>query len=433
MKIMNKRPLRFYVRTIAFLVLCFIMLQCCNLNVFKSPGGTLKKSWTNISAQEAPFIALMKEKEALLKDLSTEQNDTISRIKRKIYEINEQQVILNENKFGPLDNNSVVIVIQVHKQFSYLRYSVNSLSHARDISKALLVFSHEFYDDNINDFVQAIEFCKVIQMYYPHSLQTHPHKFPGRDPNDCPRNITKNIAIINNCNNALYPDINGHYRQAKLTQAKHHWWWKANRVFHQLKATRYHAGLVLFLEENHFVAEDFLYVVTKMQQNRQKLCPQCNILRLGNHIITLKFSKVECFPWVSEKHNIAIALNRTTWLDIRSCAQSFCTYDDYSWDRSLQHVSETCLLRNLHVMAIKGTRVYPIGKCDQSLNCDSVLALSTAKRAIRFALRAGQFYPKTLTLDATSKASINNLKAVNRNGGWSDPRDHRLCLNAASL
>lgn len=79
----------------------------------------------------------------------------------------------------------------MHKRINYLKYLVNSLSHAKDIYKVLLVFSHDVYEKEINDFVQAIDFCKVIQIFYPHSLQTHPHTFPGKDPNDCPRNITK--------------------------------------------------------------------------------------------------------------------------------------------------------------------------------------------------------------------------------------------------
>lgn len=45
------------------------------------------------------------------------------------------------------------------------------------------------------------------------------------------------------CNNALYPDLYGHYREAKFTQTKHHWWWKANRVFNQLEVTRNHSGM----------------------------------------------------------------------------------------------------------------------------------------------------------------------------------------------
>ncbi len=33
-------------------------------------------------------------------------------------------------------------------------------------------------------------------------------------------------AIEMNCTNALHPDSFGHYREAKVTAIKHHWWWK---------------------------------------------------------------------------------------------------------------------------------------------------------------------------------------------------------------
>lgn len=100
-------------------------------------------------------------------------------------------------------------------------------------------------------------------------MQTHEHEFPGEDPNDCQRNIKRDQlvfqqflllfqiksfaydfnclfvslrAILQQCNNAYYPDSYGHYREAKFVQTKHHWWWKANRVFDQLEVTRHHTG-----------------------------------------------------------------------------------------------------------------------------------------------------------------------------------------------
>lgn len=96
-------------------------------------------------------------------------------------------------------------------------------------------------------------------------------------------------AIIRKCNNALHPDSYGHYREAKFTQTKHHWWWKANRVFDQLDVTRHHTGLVLFLEEDHYVAEDFLYLLALMQKRAAELCTKCNILSLGTYLKTFNY------------------------------------------------------------------------------------------------------------------------------------------------
>lgn len=67
-------------------------------------------------------------------------------------------------------------------------------------------------------------------------------------------------------------------------------------------------------------------------------------------------------PWISSKHNMGFAFNRTVWRDIARCASEFCTYDDYNWDWSLQHVSQQCLHKKLHAMVVKGPRVFHIGE-----------------------------------------------------------------------
>lgn len=54
---------------------------------------------------------------------------------------------------------------QVHTRITYLRHLIVSLAQARDIEKTLLIFSHDYYDEDINDLVQSIDFCKVMQVY----------------------------------------------------------------------------------------------------------------------------------------------------------------------------------------------------------------------------------------------------------------------------
>jgi alpha-1,6-mannosyl-glycoprotein beta-1,2-N-acetylglucosaminyltransferase len=103
----------------------------------------------------------------------------MSEIQRSIERYNDYQTIINEEVFGPLANDSTIIVVQVHKRITYLRHLIVSLAQARDISKTLLIFSHDFYDEEIIQLVQSIDFCKVMQIFYPFSIQTHPHEFPG--------------------------------------------------------------------------------------------------------------------------------------------------------------------------------------------------------------------------------------------------------------
>ncbi|XP_053670744.1 alpha-1,6-mannosyl-glycoprotein 2-beta-N-acetylglucosaminyltransferase [Anopheles nili] len=581
----------------------------------------------------------------------------ISEILRMIHRYNELQTVLNEDIYGPLQNDSVIIVVQVHKRITYLRHLIVSLAQARDISRALLVFSHDFYDDDINDLVQSIDFCKVMQIFYPFSIQTHPNEFPGADPADCPRDIKKEQALLRKCNNALHPDLYGHYREAKFTQTKHHWWWKANRVFDQLEVTKYHTGMVVFLEEDHYVAEDFLYILELMFRKAQDLCQKCNILSLGTYLKTFNYytynkkrgqpyvkswysghngkagtawgdgqrsipdwgpsasfsvsygalsrsqlkdaarriratidvgalldqkqyirqdtigrtdglnllrvtsttktgrssddslhnqlgfgaahhndifvnderngvlnapstpsifhpwqhrrplqhqqqqkllqqqrqlqqqqllqkqqlqrqqqlqqkphqqeqhaqqqpaslptqvttekyasqsqwgyqvlptlysiyQKVEVTPWISSKHNMGMAFNRTTWYDIVRCGRHFCEYDDYNWDWSLQHVSQQCLKQKLHVMVVKGPRVFHIGECGvhhKKSNCESNQVISKVQQVLKVARGSQQLFPRSISLTQTSV--IKKTKLRKGNGGWGDQRDHQLCFN----
>ncbi|XP_041633487.1 alpha-1,6-mannosyl-glycoprotein 2-beta-N-acetylglucosaminyltransferase-like isoform X1 [Drosophila kikkawai] len=461
---MGRKRNNFYMRSLFLLALCiFGLLQYHNFNYLDSRDNVLGDAVTNDS--DDAILAMVPATlhkyltphsrnhtasgagAALLLNASSPGGVTattlsfdvyhppnITEIKRQIVRYNDMQLVLNEDTFGPLQNDSVIIVVQVHTRITYLRHLIVSLAQAQDISKVLLVFSHDYYDDDINDLVQQIDFCKVLQIFYPYSIQTHANEFPGVDPNDCPRNIKKEQALLSNCNNAMHPDLYGHYREAKFTQTKHHWIWKANRVFNELEVTRFHTGLVLFLEEDHYVAEDFLYLLAMMQQRTKDLCPQCNVLSLGTYLKTFNYytyhSKVEVMPWVSSKHNMGFAFNRTTWTNIRKCARHFCTYDDYNWDWSLQHVSQQCLQRKLHAMIVKGPRVFHIGECGvhhKNKNCESNQVISKVQHVLRIARNSHQLFPRSLTLTVPSLMKKSKLRKGN--GGWGDLRDHELCLN----
>lgn len=226
---------------------------------------------------------------------------------------NKQQKVLNLEKFGPLTQSTVLITVQVHNRFSYLAKLIESLKAARDISNALVIFSHDVFSQEANQMIQEIDFCMVMQIFYPYSIQTHPQTFPGDDPKDCPRDISRSEAEKINCGNYDHPgmfsitywvlswqfnkfnwrfvketdgihsitDMYGHYRESKFTQMKHHWWWKLNRIFDQLRATKLLNGHLLLLEEDYYVAEDFIHVLKLMQKRSLETCADCSIISLG--------------------------------------------------------------------------------------------------------------------------------------------------------
>ncbi|KAF3429753.1 hypothetical protein E2986_13752 [Frieseomelitta varia] len=369
----------------------------------------------------------------------------IAEIRRNIEKANAEQRVYNEESFGPLANDAPIIVIQVHTRLTYLRHLIVSLAQAKGIEQTLLVFSHDVWHPDINYLVQSVDFCRVMQIFYPHSIQTHPRTFPGEDPNDCPRNIRKEQALSLGCINAKHPDLYGHYREAKFTQTKHHWWWKANRVFDQLSITRNHTGIVLFLEEDHYVAEDFLHVLRLMERTCKHSCKRCNVLSLGTYLKTYNYfadfsRKAEVIPWISSKHNMGMAFNRVTWNKLRKCAAQFCSYDDYNWDWSLQHIAQTCMPPSkgpgiaprtesgLITMMMRAPRVFHIGECGvhhKKTNCESTAVIAKVQNVLKAARE--HLFPTQLTLTVAGTAKKTKLRKGN--GGWGDTRDHRLCWN----
>ncbi|XP_023016599.2 alpha-1,6-mannosyl-glycoprotein 2-beta-N-acetylglucosaminyltransferase [Leptinotarsa decemlineata] len=418
-----------YIRTgsvIFLMIFIWLHLNFSGLDEPSSKYSKLNNADAVISSAKSAEPPITSVYEEILSNMPN-----ISTIKRKIAQYNQEQVVHNEHKFQPLRNDSVVIVVQVHDRIAYLRHLVASLARAFGISEALLVFSHDFYDEEINSLVKTIDFCKVTQMFYPYSTQTHPREFPGDDPRDCPRDMTKEEAVMKKCNNALYPDVYGHYREAKFAQIKHHWWWKANRIFSRLKATENHTGPVVFLEEDQYVAEDFIYMLKLMEKHCRIFFKHCNILSLGTYLnaydYRLDSGRVDASPWIGGKHNMGMAFNRSTWNQIAECATDFCEYDDYNWDWSLQHLSQRCLKHELQAVSVRAPRVFHIGECGvhhAKNDCGLTSAILRVERVLKSA--NSHLYPGHLILGSSTDLKS---KRVNRNGGWGDRRDHRLCLD----
>ncbi|XP_066985226.1 alpha-1,6-mannosyl-glycoprotein 2-beta-N-acetylglucosaminyltransferase-like isoform X1 [Macrobrachium rosenbergii] len=352
----------------------------------------------------------------------------------QILEIREQiqlrsgnETVLNEELYGPIQADTIVIAVQVHNRLEYLRHLIVSLAQARDIDSVLLIFSHDYFDEDINQLITTIDFCKVMQIFYPHSLQTHPHSFPGESQGDCPRDTKPEEAAKLKCVGT--PDLYKHYREARFTQTKHHWWWKANKIFDDIWILRNHTGLVLFLEEDHYVAEDFLHMLRLLTAAIPRACPKCSLITLGNYLKNYNFQtdgrKVEVTQWVSSKHNMGFAFNHSVWLQIKACSAEFCNHDDYNWDWSLQHVSFSCLEQKLHTLVLRAPRVFHIGECGvhhKKKDCSSRTVLNKVHRALQNGQRT--LFPRQLIVVHTPPKKVKKHKG---NGGWGDKRDHALC------
>jgi hypothetical protein len=300
-------------------------------------------------------------------DLLPSQNgpDSIQILRDRLNKANREQVVLNADKYPALASDGIVLIVQVHRREGYLEQLFNSMRNVRGIEKVLLVISHDYYYDDMMKLVQTVDFCRVTQIFYPFSLQAYPDQFPGPSRNDCPRDSTKEQAQAMNCTNANYPDEYGHYREAKITAVKHHWWWKLNMVFDGMRATKDFNGYVMFLEEDHYLSPDFLYMTEKLIALKEEKCTDCDFINLGMYTAVKAVSnlahRVSVGIWNAGKNNMGFGINRKTWEQIKSCKEHFCNYDDYNWDWSINSMGQSCLQRNLKVLVVKEPRIFHIG------------------------------------------------------------------------
>ncbi|VDN57790.1 unnamed protein product [Dracunculus medinensis] len=341
--------------------------------------------------------------------------------------LNENSEVLNVNKFGPVQNSKIIIAVQIHNRIEYLRHLIDTLEKAKNIEDSLLIFSHDFASIEINKLIRDIKFCRVMQIFYPYNIQLFPNIYPGQDPEDFQGYKVKTDktycrAKRIRCKNWQYPDKYGHYRVAKITQIKHHWWWKINYVFDGI-AKRYRLDQlwVIFLEEDHYVSPDFLYVLKKFVIY--------SLISLGSHLKTFnnyenEVSKLGVHPWFSSKHNMGMAINSVTWQLIKNCSLLFCSYDDYNWDWSLLHVSTSCLPKWLQVIITKAPRVLHVGDC--GVHTHQCAVHNAAQQVNLFSRVSESLFPNSVFVSETSRRT---LKPSKENGGWGDKRDHELCYN----
>ncbi|KAG7466467.1 hypothetical protein MATL_G00165040 [Megalops atlanticus] len=351
-----------------------------------------------------------------------------------VFQLNFDQTIRNEEKFKTRPQDELVVVVQVHNRPEYLKLLIESLRRAKGIENVLLIFSHDYWSPEINQIVATVDFCQVLQIFFPFSIQLYPHEFPGNDPKDCPRDIPKKDALKLGCINAEYPDSFGHYREAKFSQTKHHWWWKLHFVWERVKALKDHNGLVLLIEEDHFLSPDFYHILKLMASLKMEQCPECDIMSLGaySHVgYASKANKVEVKAWKSTEHNMGMAMNRQTYQTLMQCTDTFCTYDDYNWDWSLQHLTVTCLPEFWKVMVSEAPRIFHAGDCGMHHKKACMPASQKAKIESILQSSSSQLFPKSLLL--TKRLPAVGVSPHVKNGGWGDIRDHELCKSYRRL
>lgn len=221
-------------------MLC-LLIRLNNLDNKFTTGNdkSIAQIWLNIdlsflgeflSSRAHHNVQYISEVDVSTSELTPSYSNNADSIQALITLRNKQQKILNLEKFGPLTQSTVLITVQVHNRFSYLAKLIESLKAARNISSALVIFSHDVFSQEANQMIQEIDFCMVMQIFYPYSIQTHPLTFPGDDPKDCPRDILRSEAERINCRNYDHPGMfpRGSFSETHqiefILEMKTNWW-----------------------------------------------------------------------------------------------------------------------------------------------------------------------------------------------------------------
>lgn len=354
---------------------------------------------------------------------------------RKIIE-SRNETILNQDMYEDLKSSDPIIVILVDKDVTYLKYLIMSLEHVRGIQDTLVIFSHSYYDVNVNQLIEKIDFCRVLQIFYPYSLQAFPNEFPGFSSHDCPHIMNIRKAENLNCIGALTPDIHGHYRNPALSEKKHHWWWTANRVFDNLTSIEGHEGLVIFLEDEVYLLEDFLYMALYMNKaaRKQRHCEfVCLGLDSGVQLTGNNTFEAMVTTWDPKHHSVALAFDIITWNSIVSQYDLFCGIDDYSWLRSLFYLSvyrrDAGIFRvisSLVPRAVKLTFNGMFRSVTDYFILEKIFGILDAQKSC-----VDDLFPPYLEIftDIEMEQDEPIFDFAENKGGWNDPRDKELCLN----
>lgn len=326
-------------------------------------------------------------------------NDTLDLniLRYRILKMNKISEVKNM-EYGPLTPETPFVVVSVRRDLLRLRYLVAALAQLSGVDELLLIFSHSHFDRNINNLIRQIDFCMVLQIFYPYSVQLHPNVFPG---------------------------IEESTRDALQAERKHHWWWTARFVFEHLDAKIYpshdsHTDIVIFVDESSYILPDFTYMLS-ISKYSMIYFPNAVLLTFGRPpAADLQYHVVTVETWHSPHAN-GMAFYRSTWDKIRASSRHYCEYDDTSWSGSLVQVFRRLPCGRAQALAVRVPRVLDTGVTPDYELPD--LCLTTPRDLL---------YPKkvqaVVLYSHDGKLVTEPAEPPPRgNGGWSDLRDVNLC------
>lgn len=250
-----------------------------------------------------------------------------------------------------LERDFVPIVMRANRRASHIGEVLARLARVERINRTVLIVSHDSLDMPMLNAISAIRFMVVRQIINPHSANVLLSRFPGND---------EHTGVVR--------DQHGHGRtEAKFPGIKHHFLWHLAYVWRRLLPD--HVSDVMLIEEDHIPTFDFYVASRSLIRRAEALCPDCGGVlaghhaRAGAHLLehTVLGKPFGVGPWGSNA-NLGLSMSRYTWRMLLDNALTWCTFDDYNWDLSLERLRGT---RNLqpYLLSMRWSRLLHYGIC----------------------------------------------------------------------
>lgn len=159
---------------------------------------------------------------------------------------------LNHRKFT-LEENFIPIVLLVHDRTDYLQEVLNQYRSVVDISKTILVISHDGIYPEVLDLVLSIDFCQVKQLIFPYSVKW-----------------MQQLRAEMQIGYQLWLSNPG--------MLKLHWTWALTQAWYNVayvprdKEKPVQVQEVCYMEDDFFVAPDFYLALKEMKGLKRRVC-----------------------------------------------------------------------------------------------------------------------------------------------------------------
>jgi hypothetical protein len=229
-----------------------------------------------------------------------------------------------------LEPGFVPIVMRANRRKVHILTALERLERVARINRTVLIVSHDSFDIDLINSVANVKFMVTRQIINPYSANIFLSRFPGTDEH---------------ARETL--DRHGNKRlDGKFPGIKHHFLWHLSYVWRRLLPQ--HVTDVLLIEEDHLPTFDFYIASRSLLSLATTICPDCGGVLVGHHsrngahnISQVIYGRPFAVGAWGHNANLGMSISRNTWRMMLDNALSFCNFDDYNWDLSLERLRAT--------------------------------------------------------------------------------------------